>query len=380
MSRFIVKAIAALVVLILIALTSAAGTAYFLIDTGKQMNRNALWLDAGNGAIDESKYLTLGGEQQFVRIRGRDLDNPILVDLHGGPGSAFTPFTHRMLAPLTEYFTLVEWDQRGAGRSYGDEAMAKNTSFQRMVDDTIELLEYVTLRFDQSQVVLVGHSWGTNLGLKVIAQRPDLVSAYVGVGQALGWKSGFDESLRLMKEAARANGDSETLQALESLPPWPENPELGADHVARIQRHLSRFGASIHALRDPQDILHSHLMLDTILSPDLSMAELYKKFFPDPMSPANEALLVDLYDYEIAYPDEYVFEVPVFIFQGEHDWQTPTTLIKTWFGQVRAPVKEYVAFEDSAHYVVNEEPGKYLYSLVDKVRPLALQAVANERQ
>ncbi|MBN7796846.1 alpha/beta hydrolase [Parahaliea mediterranea] len=374
MTKRIIKTLAALTVLILIALSSAAGTAYFLIDTGKQMNRNSLWLDIDNGAIDESRYLTLGGVQQFVRIRGRDLNNPILVDLHGGPGSAFTPFTHRVLAPLTEYFTLVEWDQRGAGRSYGDEAMARATDFERMVADTVELLEYVTLRFEQPRVVLVGHSWGTNLGLKVIAQRPDLVSAYVGVGQALGWKSGFDESLRLMKEAARGAGDSETLQALESVPPWPEDPELGADHVATIQRHLSRFGASIHALRDPQDGLHSHLMLDTILSPDLSMGELYKKFFPDPMSPANEALLVDLYDYEITYPDEYVFEVPVFIFQGEHDWQTPTTLIKEWFKQVRAPVKEYVAFEDSAHYVVNEEPGKYLYSLVAKVRPLAVRA------
>ncbi|WP_157976455.1 alpha/beta hydrolase [Parahaliea mediterranea] len=374
-NRRIARRFSTLLLALLLAFVSAAATTWFLVETGKQMNRNSLWLNVDGGGIDESGYLTLGGARQFVRIRGRDIDNPLLVDLHGGPGGALTSMTHRMLLPLTEYFTLVEWDQRGAGRSYGDAATAEGVGFQRMVDDTIALLENVTERFGQPQVVLVGHSWGTNLGLKVIAQRPDLVSAYVGVGQGLGWQSGFDESRRLMTEAAREQGDAETLAALEAIPAqWPEAAE-GGQYIEQIQRHLGKFSTSIYALRDPQDYLHSHLMLDAVLSPDLSWADLYRKFFPPPRSPTTQALLLDLYDYEVSYPEDYVFEVPVFIFQGEHDWQTPTTLVKPWFERVQAPVKEYVAFEHSAHYVVNEEPGKYLYSLVSKVRPLAMKAL-----
>ncbi|GAA0372410.1 alpha/beta hydrolase [Bowmanella denitrificans] len=367
--------------LILVALIFVLGmlcSVYQLVSAGKEINRNALWLNTNNGGIDESFYLQINGVRQYIRVRGRDLSNPLLLDLHGGPGGAFTPLSHRLLLPLTEYFTVVEWDQRGAGRSIADNQAASVTDYATMVEDAVAVMEHVTQRFGQSKLVLVGHSWGSMLGLGVVAKRPDLVSAYVGVGQALGWKSGFEGSRRQMMVLAEEQGDIDTFNALEALSQWPD-ADQGMAHIQAIQQYVPRFAGSIYALRDPTDDFRTHLTLDAVLSPDTSIGELLSFITNSEPSLATRQLIRDLYHYEIEYPQHYVFSVPMFIFQGERDLQTPTYLVKNWFEQVESPHKEYVAFQHSAHFVINEEPGKYLYSLLSKVRPMALQPVSGSQ-
>jgi len=191
-----------LVPVVLVA-TGAVGASLYIVNFAKGAYDNSLWLDVGGAGIEEEGFVTLGGFDQYVRIRGRDRSNPVLLDLHGGPGGALTGITHRGFRPYTEYFTLVEWDQRGAGKSAGDEALAATANYQRMVDDTVELIEHLQGRLGIDKVILVGHSWGSMLGLGVTKQRPDLVHAYVGVGQVLAWQENFNESKRLMLAAAK---------------------------------------------------------------------------------------------------------------------------------------------------------------------------------
>ncbi len=359
--------------LLLLVLGAAIASSY-LVDVAKDINDNTNWFGSENG-IDQEDYVTLGGFDQYIRIRGRDKANPVLLDLHGGPGGAQSGFTHRALRPLTEYFTLVEWDQRGAGKSSGDdsEALVATMSYQRMVDDTIELIEHLKTRLSVERVILVGHSWGTLLGLGVIHQRPDLIAAYVGVGQCVAWRPNFDETRRLMINAAEMAGDNEILKNLKALPDqWPpkEDFEANINYIKAIQENFPHFGGGIHALKEP-DVLKSDIIVDALLSPDISLMNMISVFEP---SKATEALMTDLYDLDIRKELGYQYQVPIFMFQGEHDWQTPTTLVKPWFSRLEAPYKEYIAFEDSAHVVIGEEPGKYLLELVTKVRPFAMSA------
>ena len=117
------------------------------------------------------------------------------------------------------------------------------------------------------------------------------------------------------------------------------------------------------------------VMLDGLLSPDAGMSGLWNLLFSwgGPEYTATSALRETLWDWSLLDKSEYYeYEVPVFIFQGEHDWQTPTTLVRDWFARIEAPHKEYIPFEQSAHYVVPEEPAKYIYSLIDRVRPFAV--------
>lgn len=351
-------------------LVGAIGASIFLISTGKDLSTNNDWYATPNG-IDEEFFINLGGHEQFVHIRGRDQKNPVILDLHGGPGVAMSAMLYRFNRPLTDYFTLVDWDQRGAGKSRVDDTLVPSMSYQRLVNDTIELIEHLQTRFGVKQVILVGHSWGSMLGLGVIQKRPDLIAAYVGVGQHLAWNKSLDETARLVLEAAEKAGDQETVAALRALPAkWPSASDRDAyfKRVVVIQKPLTKYGTGFHAAFET-DFEKSSLVLDTLLSPDIGVVELLRNL--ELNANANTALIEDLQyrDFREEFGTNY--QVPMFIFQGEHDWQTPTSLVKPWFDTLIAPHKKYISFEHSAHMPNIEEEGKYLYEMISRVRPFS---------
>lgn len=355
--------------LLLLAIGAALAT-YLLLGVGRDVNANMEWYGSANGILEED-FVDLGGHPQYIRIRGRDKANPVLLDLHGGPGGAQSGMTHRRFRPLADYFTVVEWDQRGAGKSLGDETLIPTMTYERMVADTVELIEHLQQRLGVEKVILVGHSWGSMLGIGVIQERPDLIAAYVGVGQALTWNPAFEETKRLILAAAKEAGDTDVIASLEALPEkWPGASEHDAymERIETIQGPLSRYGAGLHAANDT-NVLKSDLVIDAVLSPTTEIGEMIRMLSPNTVT---MSLIEDLQHRDFREQLGYEYQVPMFIFQGEHDWQTPTTLVRPWFSEITAPHKEYIAFENSAHMVINEESGKYLVELVNRVRPFAL--------
>ena len=354
---------------LLLLVIGATAASWALIGSFKSVNDNVNWFGSPNG-IDVKEYVEIGGLEQLIRIRGRDRDNPVMLDLHGGSGGGHMILSHRSLRPLTEYFTLVEWDQRGAGMSKGEDNFAEVMTYERMVDDAIEVIEHLKDRLGVEKVILVGHSWGSAMGLGVVKKRPDLIAAFVGVGMDLAWLGGFDESARLVLERARLEGDQETIDTLQALPAqWPpkDDQEATMRRIETIQGLQVGSGNFLfHAQKEPA-VTSSEILMDAVLSPDFSILESVLYFKP---SKATAALQEDLYDYD--FRTELDYEVPMFVFQGEHDWQTATSLAKPWFAALRAPYKQYVAFEVSSHLVWPDEPGKYLYEMVKQVRPFAV--------
>ncbi|MCI5048691.1 MAG: alpha/beta hydrolase [Aquisalinus sp.] len=341
-----------------------------LLDRAASYSDDANWFDNGRG-IDAAEHVTIGGIDQYIRIRSRDADNPVMLDLHGGPGFPQSPWTYRYLRPLTEYFTLVEWDQRGTLRSPVPDELLHTMTYEQMVDDTIEVIEHLQETLNTDKVILVGHSWGSMLGIGVIKKRPDLIHAYVGVGQAVAWNRNFDETQRLLMLAAEEAGDEETLEALREIPKeWPPEEDVAAffERVQSIQTHMVRYGTSLHASKS-NDIYQSEIVLENLASPEVSLREVLALMT---VTDAAAELAADLYGRDFRTQLGYDFDVPIILFQGDHDWQTPTTLAQDWFERINAPYKEYIAFEDSAHFVFNEEPGKYLVEMIETVRPFAL--------
>jgi pimeloyl-ACP methyl ester carboxylesterase len=356
---------------LLLILIGAVGASWILIDFIKSGNDNTNWYDTETGINDEG-MVTIGGEPQYIRIRSQDLDNPVIVDLHGGPGGAQSGFSYRMIKPWTEYFTVVEWDQRGAGKSDDrSEALKATMSFERMIADAIEVIEYTKQRLGVEKVILVGHSWGSILGLVVAARRPDLLHAYVGMGQAVAWRPGFDETTRLSLEAARAAGDQDIIDALSALPAdWPPRDDTEAffERISVVQAPLRRYGTGMHALKNTENMLAA-LAPELLSSPDMPISDVLDMLSP---SDTTMGLVEDIYDLDLRTDLDPNFEVPLFFFQGDHDWQTPTSLARPFIESLHAPVKEYIAFERSAHILINEEPAKILLKLVNRVRPLAM--------
>jgi len=134
--------------------------------------------------VQEGGFVDIGGIKQWIQIRGEDRDNPVLLFVHGGPGGSSWPMSSGW-RPWEKHFTIVQWDQRGTGRTYGaaGDTLAPTMTLERMTQDGVELAEHLRTHLHKDRIVLVGHSWGSFLGIHMVKQRPDLFSAYVGTGQ-----------------------------------------------------------------------------------------------------------------------------------------------------------------------------------------------------
>ena len=166
----------------------AAGTDAEKFDAARDFvrarNTRDYAINTPNG-IDEAKYVEVGGIQQWVTIRGEDRNNPVLLFLHGGPGDATNPWGYAGFRLWLKHFTVVQWDQRGAGRTFGKnrDAPHEAITIARMTQDGVELAELLRKQLQKDKIVLVGHSWGSILGVHMVKARPELFYAFVGTGQ-----------------------------------------------------------------------------------------------------------------------------------------------------------------------------------------------------
>ena len=132
----------------------------------------------------------IGGSDQWVLERSEDVDNPVVLYLHGGPGTSQLTSNRRNTRHLEKFFTVVNWDQRGAGKSYRAISDAGRMNIGQFVADTRELTLYLLEKFGQERLVLVGHSWGTVIGALTVSAYPELYSCYVGIGQVANMAEG----------------------------------------------------------------------------------------------------------------------------------------------------------------------------------------------
>ena len=318
-----------------------------------------------DNGIDEARAVEIGGIQQWITVRGRDRRNPILLVLHGGPAAPELPNRYLFEGPWIDYFTVVEWDQRGAGKTFALNDPAKvgpTMNAERMLQDAEELVAYLRTTYGKQKVFVIGHSWGTILGLRLAERRPDWLHAYIGVGQIIdmqeGERVGYDHTLALARKA----GDAQAVKELEALAPYPGPAGLTPERIGAERKWSVRYGELTHG-RNTYDVWENAEKL----SPDYSEADFkaidqgsaftIPKLLPE-MAAANFDSLTRL-------------RCPVLIFAGRHDYTTPSEVVQRWYGRVQAPSKRFVWFENSAHMLFEEEPGRVLVHLVQDARPLA---------
>lgn len=316
-------------------------------------NAQALAITAPPG-IDEARYVRIGGIDQWIQIHGQDLDNPVILFLHGGPGATLLPFSP-LFQPWEKEFTVVQWDQRGAGRTLAasGDAIAASMSIKRMTEDGIEVAQYLRERLHKDRIVLLGLSWGTILGIRMIREHPELFYAYVGTGQVADYPEILALTHRLCLERARATGNDEAVKALEALGPPPY------DTWDRIKVHFKWRDTLLTPESD-------HVTFS--LTPDFTVSDEYVRnrgYYRIPSLALYRAVQSTNL---LALGTE--FSVPVFIFEGNDDPETPAPLARAYFDAITAPRKEYVAFE-GGHVVLMSAPDKFLAELVTRVRPLA---------
>ncbi|MBW2397362.1 MAG: alpha/beta fold hydrolase, partial [Deltaproteobacteria bacterium] len=181
------------------------------IEIAQWQTRNSTRIESPNG-IESLEVIQLGGVPQTIYLRGRDQDNPVLLFLHGGPGVPSMPGAREFGLLLEEHFVVVHWDQRGAGNSCSSDVPDESLHFEQYLADTLELVNLLRHRFDDDKIYLLGHSWGSVLGLVTAQRHPDLLHAYVGMGQVVNGLRNEEVSLRFVREQAKAEGNETALE------------------------------------------------------------------------------------------------------------------------------------------------------------------------
>lgn len=320
------------------------------------------------GGVQEDYAVEIGGIRHWVNVRGQDRDNPMVLFVHGGPASPIIPTLWQFQRPLEEYFTVVNYDQRGSGKTLvlnPQEAVADTLKVQRYVDDAIALAEHLRGRYHKRKLVLMAHSWGTVVAMHAALQRPDLFHAYVGIGQVINVRTNEQVSFDYGLRTARGKGNAEAVREMESIAPYPGNTPITRERII-IARKWPQFYGGLTAYREDSKYFYQ----GPRLSPDYDDAA---RCAINAGSVFSLGRLLDEF-LQVDFTGVERFPIPVVMFMGRHDYTTPSEPTAAWLARVQAPYKQGVWFEHSAHMMPWEEPGKTLVSLLEHVRPLAVDA------
>ena len=313
--------------------------------------------------VQEAMFVRLGGVDQWVEIRGEDRANPVLLFVHGGPGNAVSPLVS-LFQPWEKRFTVVVWDQRCAGKTFARSGVKScdGMSLERVARDGIELSEYLERRLQKPKIALFGFSSGTMVGLKMVHDRPELYSAYVGTGQVVSIPEKepvvYDRAMARLT-AAHDEAGVRKLLAL-GRPPYRSADDLMTERGLSL-RHDSP------AERD----LTFRLASRVLVAPGWSLLDIYR--YLEASSHAEAATFADTADYD-ARTLGLTFQVPIFVFNGADDNITPAALAERYVQTLTAPKAEFVTLPGAGHSAVLTEPDVILRELDRRVRPIVADA------
>ncbi len=324
-----------------------------------------LEIDSAEGIIEQS-FVPIGGIEQWISIRGENRHNPVLLVLHGGPGSCYSIFTPR-LRLWEKHFTVIQWDQRGAGRTFrrmGSRGSGKMT-MKQLTSDTIEVAEYLRAHLRQDRILLLASSMGSTFGLQAARIRPDLFYAYIGTDQNVGMVRGREQSHRQLLDRLRAHGMIKGARTVE---------RIGADATNWTSRDFTAVAQWIMKSDPPSFRRTMKLLKDAVwYAPGWTLRDI--RAFVKGMHFSLEQLLPEIVRYD-AWAWGTRFNLPIFIFQGENDLLTSTAEAQAYFGDLEAPAKRMELIGGAGHFAMFLQPELFLEKLLAYARPVAEKRTA----
>jgi pimeloyl-ACP methyl ester carboxylesterase len=302
-------------------------------------------------AINEESFVKIGGIEQWVTIKGSDSANPVILFLHGGPGDAMSPYADDTFKGWDKDFTLVQWDQPGAARTFGKSGpVGTDITVDRMVRDGIELAEYLTSHLRKKKIILVGGSWGSILGANMVHARPDLFYAYVGQAQVVNWWENFKASYARVLELAQQADDQTAIASLKEIGPPPWHAFSQWPKFRKVQQQYQNKLVQPHHYS---------------ISAEYSSAEDRAQWHA-----ADDSTFVSFVGLDLNGPLARVdlkalgnsYSLPMFVIQGQDDLTALPSVARSWLEGLHAPVKQFYTVPNTGH-----EPSPALVDLTRKI-------------
>ncbi len=311
------------------------------------------------GGINESMYVDINGTKQWINIYGQDKDNPVLLYLHGGPGSSTSIFDYVVTRKWSDVYTVVTWDQRGCGKSY-DTSKTDTITAELMMQDGKEMTEFLLDHTGKDKITLLGHSWGSLFGANLVLEYPDYYEAFIGTGQFIDPK----ENEQRLYDAAQewSVGDEEGIALLEK---WSPENEDSIEALQARNAIMERYGYGM--MKDGSDY---NLYTTVLFNPNYTIKDYVgylthgsKEFEPYLAFWASDELsklsLLRKYEYKVAY----------YNINGDMDYQTNYQLACEYFDDMNAPYKEMFVMKDATHGLLesrSEEFSEIVHKIAGK--------------
>lgn len=316
------------------------------------------------GSVAELITVELGGVDQAVLLRGQNVDNPVLLVLHGGPGGSALGVTPVLLAELEEDFIVVGWDQPGAGKSYPLLEPTSDMTVERMVADTIELTDHLRERFDEERIYVLGESWGSTLGVLAVHQHPERFHAYIGAGQMTDQ---LETDLRLYRQALtyiEETGDTAMEEAVIAMgePPYERITGSALDLSAHVDKLATAYTAPPAYLErggglGPMGVLAPEYGLMDKVNVLRGLFDSFAVFYPRVQGEVDLRVLAPALD------------VPVYVIEGVHEHPARYDLAVEWLDALDAPSKQLFTVDSAGHPVVFERFDETQRILTEVVLP-----------
>lgn len=308
-------------------------------------------------SVAKLEMVEIGGTKQSLLVRGTDIENPIILNLHGGPSYAQIGFARKYQKKLEKEFIVVNWDQRGSGKSYSFGTEKTTMTREQFIADTVEIIDYLCQEYSKEKVYLVGHSWGSDLGLHVVSQYPERILAYIGVGQVIDWKRGEEISYHYAYGVAKENEDHKALKVLDEIGPPPYGNMV--KDISKQRKILNRYNGTELQVNTLKDTIYGCLFSPEYTGIDGIRYVIGSLFTANLMF--EDVMDINLMD---AIPS---VEVPVYFAVGRQDHLTTPQLVEEYVAVLQAPYKEVIWFENSAHFPHFEEVEKF-YDLMLSIK------------
>jgi pimeloyl-ACP methyl ester carboxylesterase len=310
------------------------------------------------GSIASLEKVNLNGSDQWISIRGKSIDKPVLLFLAGGPGGSQLATARHALGGLEDHFVVVNWEQPGAGKSF--DAVARSTLTPgRYVEDGHALVVYLKQRFNQSKVYVIGESWGSALGIMLVQRYPELFHAFVGTGQMVAFAATDRMDYAFALRWAQERGDTAKLEKLKAQGPppyygdgvaWKQATYL-LDTFAYMNQNSAIYASDDNTIRD-------------ILSPEYGLYD--KVNWVRGLLDTLNVVYPQLWEVDFRTQATHL-EMPVYFLIGRHDINAPVVLTQEYEQLLQAPHKEIIWFEHSGHTPWTREPDRFVEVIVNKV-------------
>lgn len=306
-----------------------------------------------NQLIYFEEYIPINGISQYLFHCGTDYKNPVMLFLHGGPGSTESIYSYTFQKKWEDIFTVVHWDQRGAGKTLTvnpDEDTFPTIDL--LLNDLNEICNYLKKKYIKEKIIIMGHSWGTVLGSLYVQAHPENVEYYIGVGQVIDMMENEKVAYDKATEVITNSNNKHALKKLKSLGDYP-GKNLDISSIRKFRKLQSKYNLST-------DISFS-LIKDFIKSPIFQFSDI-KAFMDAPK--ANKSLYSYLEKFSL-YSKPKKYDIPIFYISGDNDWVIPYVISQKYLNTIDAPYKKLYLIPSAGHLTMMDEPDLFFEALKD---------------